>query len=394
MFGRFSRARKVIFATGSIAAALSYLAFSGNEQFYKVVVMPAIRSVMDAETAHVFAVKTAARGLVPKAKENSHDKDLLKTNVFGINFANPVGLSAGFDKNAECIDGMLKIGFGFVEVGSVTPKPQEGNAKPRVFRLVEDKAVINRYGFNSDGLELVKARLTARALQKEYKYSGVVGVNVGKNKTVEDPVADFVKGVEELGEFADYIVINVSSPNTPGLRKMQGKKELTELISNVLASRDKLSSKKPLLIKIAPDLTDEDKADIAGIAMREDTKVDGLIVSNTTISRPLSLRSANKAETGGLSGEPLREISTKAVSDMYKLTNGHVPIIGVGGILSGQDAYEKIRAGASLVQIYTVMTYDGPPVVTRIRRELAELLRKDGYESVTEAVGADHHKAL
>lgn len=387
MLSRLSRGSKLFLAAGSAVAVASYCGYSGNERFYKHAVMPCVR-LLDAEKAHVFAVKTAAIGLVPRGKIREGDQNLLKSNVFGIEFSNPVGLAAGFDKNAECFDSMLKVGFGFVEIGSVTPKPQEGNAKPRVFRLSEDKAVINRYGFNSHGLETVKMRLLSRS--KDDRSRGILGINLGRNKTTKEPVADFVKGVEELGELADYIVINISSPNTPGLRKMQGKQQLQELISEVLDARNQLKRRPPLLVKVAPDLTEEDKIDIAVVLTDEETKVDGLIVTNTTITRPSTLTNENKTETGGLSGKPLTAMSTAVVGDMYKLTQGKIPIIGVGGISSGQDAYDKIRAGASLVQLYTVMTFEGPVVVNRIQRELAELLRRDGFECVSQAVGVDH----
>ncbi|XP_065064781.1 dihydroorotate dehydrogenase (quinone), mitochondrial-like [Rhopilema esculentum] len=377
---------RTVILLGSSAAAVGYLGASGNEWFYKNVAMQCVRQ-MDAENAHVFAVKCASKGFVPRGKDRPSDIPLMKTDVFGIEFANPIGLAAGFDKNAECYNGMLKLGFGFVEVGSVTPKPQEGNPKPRVFRLLEDKAVINRYGFNSHGIEACKERLNARGNLKE---TGIVGVNLGKNKNTEDAIDDYVKGIKELGHFADYIVINVSSPNTPGLRKMQGKEQLESLILKALDARNQLKHKPPLLVKIAPDLTDDDKVDISDVITSEKTKVDGLIVTNTTIARPLSLKSASRDQVGGLSGEPLKEMSTKVVGDMYKLTEGRLPIIGVGGISSGRDAYDKIRAGASLVQLYTVLTYEGPTVISKIKRDLADLLRDDGFKSVAEAVGASH----
>uniref|UniRef100_A0A8C3LZ35 Dihydroorotate dehydrogenase (quinone), mitochondrial n=1 Tax=Chrysolophus pictus TaxID=9089 RepID=A0A8C3LZ35_CHRPC len=298
------------------------------------------------------------------------------------------------DKHGEAVDGLYRMGFGFVEVGTVTPEPQEGNPKPRVFRLVEDEAVINRYGFNSHGHAAVERRLRARQ-EAQLKLTAVgmpLGVNLGKNKSSTDAAADYVAGVQTLGPLADYLVVNVSSPNTPGLRDLQGKAELRDLLTKVLAERDMLScERKPaVLVKIAPDLTEQDKQDIAGVVC--EVGVDGLIVSNTTISRPSGLQSTQRLESGGLSGKPLRELSTQTVREMYALTQGRVPIIGVGGVSSGRDALEKIRAGASLVQMYTALVYYGPPVVGAVKRELEELLREQGFKSVMEAVGADHRR--
>nr|XP_009502667.1 PREDICTED: dihydroorotate dehydrogenase (quinone), mitochondrial [Phalacrocorax carbo] len=267
------------------------------------------------------------------------------------------------------------MGFGFVEVGTVTPKPQEGNPRPRVFRLVEGEAVINRYGFNSHGHAAVEHRLQARQ-ETQLRLTGMpLGVNLGKNKSSTDAAADYVAGVRTLGPLADYLVVNVSSPNTPGLRDLQGKAELQDLLTKVLAERDMLPCKrKPaVLVKIAPDLTTQDKQDIASVIC--ELGVDGLIVSNTTVSRPSSLQSRQRTEPGGLSGKPLRELSTQTIREMYSLTQGRVPIIGVGGVSSGRDALEKIRAGASLVQMYTALVYHGPPVVGAVKRELETLLR-------------------
>ncbi|EDO35448.1 predicted protein [Nematostella vectensis] len=367
-----------------------YYTMTGNEKFYSTVVMPAIR-LLDAERAHLLAVKAAAYGWTPQDKNK--DPEILNTKVFGLQFSNPVGLAAGFDKHAEAVDGLLKMGFGFVEVGSVTPEPQPGNPKPRVFRLVEDQAVINRYGFNSDGHKAASKRLQDRLARSGHP-KGVLGINVGKNKTSPDAVSDYVKGVKCFSPLAHYLVINISSPNTPGLRALQGREELTQLIDNALEARRQASpsAQPPLLVKIAPDLTEEDKIDIASVITRQGHQIDGLIVSNTTITRPSTLQSPNKTEQGGLSGAPLREMSTGAVGDMYRLTEGKIPIIGVGGISSGQDAYDKIKAGASLVQLYTALAYQGPPVVRKIKRELAELLRKDGFGSVQEAVGINHKR--
>eukprot|EP00128_Syssomonas_multiformis_P000185 Colp12_sorted_trinity150504_noHs@10670 len=318
------------------------------------------------------------------------DHPSLKVEAFGISFPNPLGLAAGFDKHGEAIDGMLRTGFGFVEIGSVTPLPQPGNPKPRVFRLKPDEAVINRYGFNSEGVVKVAERLSNR--EKKERPAGILGINLGKNKTSDSAAVDYSTGMEVLGSYADYVVINVSSPNTPGLRVLQGKEELLKILDSVFAAREKLDMKgrrrPPLLIKIAPDLNQEDMKDIAEVALT--SGIDGLIVSNTTIDRPETLSSPHKQETGGLSGRPLFEKSTKALSEMYRLTQGKVPLIGVGGITNGDDAYAKIRAGATLVQLYTGIIYGGPALIPSIKKRIAERLAQDGFKSVAEAVGADH----
>ncbi|RLN02628.1 hypothetical protein BBO99_00007505 [Phytophthora kernoviae] len=362
--------------------------------------MPVVR-LFDPETAHKIAVQCARFGLTPKDPET--DPELLRIKAFGLDFTNPLGIAAGFDKDGEAMEGMLDIGFGCVEIGSVTPKPQPGNPKPRVFRLAEDRGVINRYGFNSNGLEAVGARLERYVGSREKRTSsgqghraGVLGVNLGKNKTTEDAAADYVQGVHALGKYADYLVVNVSSPNTPGLRTLQGKIQLQELLVRVLKARDEVATTEkrdiPLLVKIAPDLTEHDKEDIAAVAL--ELKLDGLVVSNTTLSRPETLKGEAKGETGGLSGLPVRDLSTKVLGDMYKLTNGQILLIGVGGVSTGQDAYDKIRAGASLVQMYSCLIYESPLAVPRAKKELAALLRADGYENVADAVGAAHNASI
>lgn len=377
-------------ALGGCGLLLGSALAAGDERLYTAAVMPALR-VVTPEAAHGLALRAAALGLLPPARPDSPS---LEVHVLGLRFRNPLGLAAGFDKHGEAVDGLYRMGFGFVEVGTVTPEPQEGNPKPRVFRLVEDEAVINRYGFNSHGHAAVERRLRARQ-EAQLKLTTVgmpLGVNLGKNKSSTDAAADYVAGVQTLGPLADYLVVNVSSPNTPGLRDLQGKAELRDLLTKVLAERDMLpSERKPaVLVKIAPDLTEQDKQDIAGVVC--EVGVDGLIVSNTTTSRPRGLQSTQRLEAGGLSGKPLRELSTQTVREMYALTQGRVPIIGVGGVSSGRDALEKIRAGASLVQMYTALVYHGPPVVRTVKRELEELLREQGFKSVMEAVGADHRR--
>ncbi|XP_030622338.1 dihydroorotate dehydrogenase (quinone), mitochondrial [Chanos chanos] len=377
-----------IIGSGS-ALFVGYLTAVGDERYYANALMPLMQRIVGAETAHVLAVRLIGLGLVPR--NGYQDPASLEVNVMGRKFRNPIGIAAGFDKNGEAVDGLYKLGFGFVEVGTVTPKPQDGNPKPRVFRLETDKAVINRYGFNSCGLSVVQERLKARqTMQEELTKAGLpLGINLGKNKQSSDAVADYLEGVRTLGPLADYLVVNVSSPNTPGLRDLQGKEELRHLLAKVLRERDSLGENQPpVVVKIAPDLTAKDKQDIAEVIT--ELGVDGLIVSNTTVSRPDTLQDPNSKEGGGLSGKPLKELSTHTVREMYALTQGKVPIVGVGGVASGQDALDKIRAGASLVQLYTALVYQGPPVVKKIKRELDHLLKEQGFTSVSEAVGADH----
>ncbi|GAA4250844.1 quinone-dependent dihydroorotate dehydrogenase [Azospirillum formosense] len=324
---------------------------------------------------------------MPPVREK--DDPILRTTVMGLDFANPVGLAAGFDKNAEVVDAMLRLGFGFVEAGSVTPRSQPGNPKPRLFRAPEQGAVINRMGFNNEGLEPFARRLERR-LSGKSKAPGLVGANLGKNKDTVEAADDYVLGVTRVAALADYLVVNVSSPNTPGLRALQGRDPLRTLLGRVLDARSacKLAKAPPVLLKIAPDLTDEDKADIAAVAL--ESGIDGLIVSNTTIARPAEIPEPLRGEAGGLSGKPLFAPSTAVLREMYGLTGGKLPLVGVGGIASGADAYAKIRAGASLVQLYSALVYAGPALVLAIRRDLAALLRRDGFASLSDAVGADH----
>ncbi|PUZ49497.1 hypothetical protein GQ55_7G331000 [Panicum hallii var. hallii] len=365
--------------------------------------------MLDAEFAHSLAVKAAAHGFVPREKRP--DPPVLGLDVWGRKFANPIGLAAGFDKNAEAVEGLLGMGFGFVEVGSVTPHPQEGNPKPRIFRLREHGAVINRCGFNSEGIVVVAKRLGAQHGKRKMEETststspstsdikqggkagpGILGVNLGKNKTSEDAAADYVQGVHTLSQYADYLVINISSPNTPGLRKLQGRKQLKDLVKKVQAARDEMQwaedGPPPLLVKIAPDLSKQDLEDIAAVALA--LRLDGLIISNTTVSRPPPVDTHSLAqEAGGLSGKPLFDLSTNILREMYILTRGKIPLIGCGGVSSGEDAYKKIRSGATLVQLYTALAYAGPALIPRIKAELAECLERDGFKSVQEAVGAD-----
>ncbi|XP_059611397.1 dihydroorotate dehydrogenase (quinone), mitochondrial isoform X2 [Phlebotomus argentipes] len=348
--------------------------------------MPAIWR-MPAEMSHRMAVFACKYGIM--GQEKFVDSERLQTTLFNVRVSNPVGIAAGFDKQGEAVSGLHKIGFGFVEIGSVTPEPQAGNEKPRCFRLIEDRAIINRFGFNSDGHEKVYERI--RKLRDSGSFQGVIGVNLGKNKTSAQADEDYVAGIRLFGPVADYLVINISSPNTPGLRSLQSRENLEGLLSSAVAAKRALPRDVPLLLKIAPDLLAEEMDEISATIMLEKCRIDGLIVSNTTTSRPPTLRSEFREEQGGLSGAPLVDLSTKAIFHMYKKTGGKIPIIGVGGVSSGEEAYEKILAGASAIQLYTSFAFHGPPIVNQIKRELDELLRKNGFKNVSEAKGMGHN---
>ena len=334
-------------------------------------------SRLDAEAAHGLAIRALKTGLLPG--DRRADAASLAIKVWGRSLPNPIGLAAGFDKNAEVADAMLAQGFGLVEIGSVTPRPQAGNPRPRLFRLPQDRGVINRMGFPGQGLDAARVRLAARARR------GFVGVNVGANKDSVDRAADYVTGCVALAPYADYLVCNVSSPNTPGLRNLQGRTELAGLLKRV---QDAIAARPvPLVVKIAPDATDEDLDDIVFVC--RDLKLDGIIIGNTTLSRPASLKSERRAETGGLSGAPLTSLSTEVLRKAAQRVERQFPLIGCGGVGSGADAYAKIRAGATLVQLYSAMVYEGPPIIRRIKDELAALLARDGFASVADAVGVD-----
>ena len=348
--------------------------------FYALV-RPLLRA-FPPESSHRLTLRALAAGLGGRAA--TADPPILAQRVWGRNFPNPIGIAAGFDKDALVPEALLRLGFGFVEIGTVTPRPQQGNPKPRVFRLEEDGALINRLGFNSGGLDRVVARLEAR------HDLGIVGVNIGRNRDSADAVADYAEGVRRTAVLADYLVVNVSSPNTPGLRDLQARTVLEDLLQQLLTARSEAGASAPLLVKIAPDLSAEERADIAAVALA--TGIDGIVVANTTLARPAGLRSGAAGEVGGLSGRPLFAPSTALLGEMYRLTETRLPLIGVGGVASAADAYAKIRAGASLVQLYTALVFAGPALLGRIKTELAELLRRDGFASVREAVGADHAK--
>lgn len=335
----------------------------------------------EPETAHAVTLYALKHGLVPRPRRSPDA--ILAQDLWGLHFPNPVGLAAGFDKNAEVADVMLRLGFGFVEIGSVTPRPQPGNPRPRVFRLPDEEAIINRLGFNSEGAEAVAGRLERRERE------GIVGVNLGKNRDTADAADDYAKGTGALAQYADYLVCNVSSPNTPGLRALQGREALEDLLTRVQLVLVALGLRHPppLLLKVAPDLTPGQLGDIANLALERG--VAGLIVSNTTVARPADLRSPYRNEAGGLSGRPLFAASTEALRQAFRSTRGKLTLVGVGGISSGADAYAKIRAGASLVELYTALVYRGPGLVAEICRDLAALLRGDGFGHIREAIGAD-----
>lgn len=342
--------------------------------FYSLI-RPALFRI-DAESAHRIALATLRR--LPPSKALSTDGPL-STTVAGIAFSNPVGMAAGFDKDGEVPDALLALGFGFAEVGSITPLPQSGNPKPRLFRLAEDRAVINRMGFNNGGVQAAAYRLEARAGRP-----GVVGINIGANKDSSDRIADYATMARLMAPLATYLAVNVSSPNTPGLRALQDESALTALLDAVLEARG--ADGPPVFLKVAPDLEPADIDAISRIAIEK--KLGALIVSNTTISRP-PLRSRHANETGGLSGAPLKELAQQRVRDFRKATGGAVPLVGVGGIATAEDAYARIRAGASLVQLYSAMVYEGPLIARRICSGLVDLLKRDGFTSIAEAVGTE-----
>ena len=337
--------------------------------------LPFLR-LMDPEQAHQATLLALKSGLGPCGKK---DPQVLGIDLLGTHFPNPLGIAAGFDKNGEVPDAMLKLGFGFAEVGTTTPRPQPGNPKPRIFRLNQDRAVINRLGFNNEGHGAMEARLKKRAGK-----GGIVGVNLGANKDTEDKAADYVLGIKRFEALASYFTVNVSSPNTPGLRGLQSRAELEDLLGRVLDAR---AGQTPVLLKIAPDLVYEEREDIAAVVL--ESGVDGLIVSNTTIARDGLVSGRHAGETGGLSGAPLMDMATDVLADMRRLTKGKIPLVGVGGVSSGTDAYKKIRAGASLVQLYTALTFQGAGLVGKIKRDLASNLKRDGYKRLEDAVGVD-----
>jgi len=333
--------------------------------------------LLEPERAHRLALKALNAGLTPKPGPVTSAR--LRTRLAGLDLPNPVGLAAGFDKNAEAVAPLLQSGFGFVEVGAVTPRPQPGNPKPRLFRLAQDRAAINRFGFNNDGMEVVAERLAIRPA------GGIVGINLGANKDSTDRATDFARVLAKTGNFVDFATVNVSSPNTEKLRDLQGKAALAGLLAGVLQAREGLETRPAVFLKIAPDLEPQDIADIAGVAL--ESGIDGIIATNTTLDRD-GLHGPFGAEKGGLSGQPLFGKSTRVLAQLAKITEGRIPLIGVGGVGSAEQAYAKICAGASAVQLYTALVYGGIGLAAEIARGLDDLLARDGFNNVAEAVGS------
>ncbi|MER2519893.1 MAG: quinone-dependent dihydroorotate dehydrogenase [Bdellovibrionales bacterium] len=342
---------------------------------------------MDPEAAHNLAIAVLKKGLLPKISNDFGPE--LRTSVCGLTFSNPFGMAAGFDKQAEAMNELFRLGFSCVETGTVTPNPQEGNPKPRMFRAPGNEALINRFGFNSIGFQQFLRHIIAWSDETQQKKPGILGINIGTNKDSASPIDDYVLGVRSFAPFAHYLTINVSSPNTPGLRNWQERGPLTDLLRNVFEARAGLSRKPPIFLKIAPDLNDSQAEDIVSVAL--ELGVDALIISNTTVSRPAFLPKKFAEEKGGLSGRPLFEMSTELLRHIHVLTRGKLPLIGSGGVFTAEDAYAKIRAGASLVQIYTAMVYKGPYLVPKLCKGLKTLLMRDGFANVSQAVGVDAH---
>ncbi len=336
---------------------------------------------LDPERAHDLSLMALSRGLVPLAGKPI-TSDRLRTRIAGLDLPNPVGLAAGFDKNARALPALMRSGFGFIEIGAATPRPQPGNPRPRLFRLADDRAIINRFGFNNEGAQAIAARLAARPAP--YPQGVPVGLNIGANKDSADRSADFAQVVRIAGNAADFLTVNVSSPNTEKLRDLQGPEALAALLKSVIEARDALATRPPVFIKIAPDLDDAALADIAAVALA--APVDAIIATNTTLSRD-GLTSAHAGEAGGLSGAPLFERSTRILGRLYRETGGQIPLIGVGGIASADQAWQKLRAGASAVQIYSAMIYQGLSVASDIARAIDERLAREGMP-LTELTGS------
>lgn len=333
---------------------------------------------MDPELGHKLAIKSLNMGLMPSS--GPYTSPRLRSTLAGLDLPNPIGLAAGFDKNAQAIAPLLKTGFGFIEVGAVTPMPQDGNPKPRLFRLTEDQASINRFGFNNDGMRAIANRLSQRPKV------GIVGINLGANKTSSHRAIDYVKVLETCGPYVNFATINVSSPNTEKLRDLQSRNALTALIAGVMKTRNQLDVQIPIFLKVAPDLTLADIEDISFVAKM--SRIDAVIATNTTIIRD-GLISEHAHETGGLAGAPLFELSTQVLAQFSNALGNEVPLIGVGGIATAEQAYAKIKAGASAVQLYTALVYGGFSVADKIVRDLDHLLEKDGFEHISQAIGCD-----
>ena len=335
---------------------------------------------LDPETAHDLAIKSLKLNFLPESFFSVENEEILKTTLFGKEISNPVGLAAGFDKNGEVYNEILKLGFGFVEVGTITPKKQYGNQKPRIFRLGKDHALINRLGFNNDGSEIIKRRI------ENNTPTGLLGINIGPNKETANMTNDFIECAETFFPLGDYITINISSPNTEGLRDFHKSEILKELLSKINYIREKSNFNKSFILKISPDLKESYMSQIINLIL--EYKIDGIILTNTTDGNRENLLDKNKEEKGGLSGRPLRDLSTQFIKKFYQELKGKVPIIGVGGIDSGQSAFEKITAGATALQLYTGMIYKGPTIVKDIKKELIDILKKEGFKNIKEAVGS------
>ena len=334
---------------------------------------------IDPETAHDLAIKSLKFNPLPSKMFEVEDEQMLKVQLLGKNFPNPIGLAAGFDKSAEAYNSLLRLGFGFVEVGTVTPLKQFGNPKPRIFRLKDDAALINRLGFNNDGIEIIKNRI------KLNDKKGIVGVNIGPNKETKDQKNDFCLGLKNFFDIADYITVNISSPNTEGLRDFHKQEKLKNLLLALNKIKKENKTDISLLLKVSPDIEDNHISEIVDVATNND--IAAIILTNTTNGNRDNLRSEIKKEKGGLSGKPLQEISTNMIKKFYKQLNGKIPIIGVGGVDSGKSAYEKITAGASLLQLYTGFIYKGPSTAKDIKKELIQILKTEGLNNIKEAIG-------
>ena len=349
-----------------------------NNIFFKFI------STLSPELSHSITIKLLKLKFLSKINE---DDPSLNQHILGLDFRNPIGLAAGFDKNVEVVESLLNLGFGFVEAGTVTPNPQFGNAKPRVFRLYEDQAIINHLGFNNHGIKYAEKKLLKLNLNNLSK--GIVGINIGINNNTTNAIDDYCIGLEKLGPLAHYITINISSPNTPGLRNLQNRGQIENLVKSLhQRKKENLSlESKPILLKIAPDMHEEQLRDIALLSLA--SGIDGLIIGNSTIDRSSSLISKNKNEVGGLSGKPLFVNSTLILRKMFVLTNGQIPLIGVGGISNGLEFYEKIKSGASLAQFYTALVFQGPVIIRKIKKEILSCLKTDGFKNIKEAIGKD-----
>jgi len=334
---------------------------------------------IDPETAHDLAIKSLKFNPLPSKMFEVEDEQMLKIHLLGKNFPNPIGLAAGFDKSAEAYNSLLRLGFGYVEVGTITPSKQFGNPKPRIFRLKDDYALINRLGFNNDGIEIIKNRI------KSDGKKGILGVNIGPNKETKDQKNDFCLGLKNFFDIADYITVNISSPNTEGLRDFHDQEKLKDLLLALNKIKKENKTDISLLLKVSPDIEDNHISEIADVATKND--IAAIILTNTTNGNRDNLRSKIKKEEGGLSGEPLQQISTNMIKKFYKQLNGKIPIIGVGGVNSGKSAYEKIIAGASLLQLYTSFVYRGPSVAKDIKKELIKILKAEGLNNIKEAIG-------